>query len=82
MLAVQLIIVWAFFLTVAAGILFVAFPTANRLNRLGSSLETFWASAAVRLIRKSASGIVLFFFAAVFLLVFLDFCAHLALRPR
>jgi hypothetical protein len=79
MLTGELVIAWAFFLLIAAAVVFVAFPTANRPNKFGAALATFLASATVRRIRSLAWGILLFFFVAILLLTFVDFCMHIAL---
>jgi hypothetical protein len=73
MLTAELVVAWVFFLLIAAAVVFVGLPEANRLNRLGANLAAFWASMAVRRIRSPASGIVLCFFGAVLLRTFLDF---------
>jgi hypothetical protein len=82
MLTAELVIAWAFFHLIAAAVVFVGFPTANRLNKSGATLATFLESAAVRRIRSLAWGTLLFFFVAILLLTFVDFCLHIALPAR
>jgi hypothetical protein len=73
----EIIIVWAFVLVVAAAITFVAFPAA-RAKRKSDGWE-LWSSARLKRLLGAARWVFLCFFVFLSLLICADWFIHIGL---